>query len=61
VQAYLPEQDLAIAVTATLGESVPEGTRGGFLVFQAVAAALVPEVGADAGVPGRPCARARAA
>ena len=43
VQAYLPGHDLAIATSATLGESVPEGTNGGYLVFQAVAAALVPD------------------
>src|SRR5215217_1422073 len=43
VQAYLPSEDLAIATAATLTEDAEDGTNGGMLVFEEIAAALAPD------------------
>jgi D-alanyl-D-alanine carboxypeptidase len=43
VQAYLPSEDLAIATAATLTENAADGTNGGMLVFEEIAAALAPD------------------
>jgi CubicO group peptidase (beta-lactamase class C family) len=42
LQAYLPEEDLAIAASATLEEDAKVGLNGGQMVFEEIAAALAP-------------------
>jgi D-alanyl-D-alanine carboxypeptidase len=43
LQAYLPEEDLAIAASATLEEEAEVGQNGGQRVFEEIAAALAPD------------------
>ena len=43
LQAYLPEEDLAIATSATLEEGAEVGLNGGQMVFEEIAAVLAPD------------------
>ena len=43
VQAYLPEEDLAIAAEATVDEDAEGGVNGGMMIFQEIAADLAPD------------------
>ena len=43
LQAYLPEKDLAIAASATLGKEAKVGLNGGQMVFDEIAAVLAPD------------------
>lgn len=42
VQAYLPSEDMAIAVEATVNKQAEGGINGGMKVFEGVAAELAP-------------------